>query len=435
MTEPLSLPRAFWLLFLATLVSRIGFFVESFLTIFMTDGAGFSASRASLVMALYGIGGAITALLCGPLIDRLGSRTVITIALALTGTAAGSLALIPPDWLVAPIVLAMGAFGQVIMPASNSLIANLARREHQRRAYGFMYMALNSGLALGPLIGGWLSSFSFTAMFSTGMALLYTGTFLAWLIGGGGDAVDRADAADRAGADERAGADDRAGAVDRNADRAGRALGAAARPGASRARLRPPSGFAVVARDRVFLAFALTNILYMGVYLQVFVTLPLLMLADGLGTTGYGLLMAINGVLVVSMQIPFDRMLARFGIPPLLIVAAALIAVGMGLNMFASSLWGYVLVLVVWTSSELINMPLSASVSAGIAHPSHRGVYLSVHGMGFPAGMAVASLIGGFAFAVLDDPKALWMIVAGLGAIVVALRILTAPAIRARLNA
>ena len=420
MTEPLSLPRAFWLLFLATLVSRIGFFVESFLTIFMTDGTGFSASRASLVMALYGIGGAITALLCGPLIDRLGPRTIITVALALTGTAAGSLAVIPPDWLVAPIVLAMGAFGQVIMPASNALIASLARREDQRRAYGFMYMALNSGLALGPLIGGWLSSISFTAMFSTGMGLLYVGTFLAWLIGGAGDAEDRAPAAGRAGGGDRT--------------RWGGAPGPAGRPGALRPGPLRASGFAVVARDRVFLAFALTNILYMGVYLQVFVTLPLLMLADGLGTIGYGLLMAINGVLVVSMQIPVDRMLGRFAIPPLLVVAATLIAVGMGLNAFASSLWGYVLVLLVWTSSELINMPLSASVSAGIAHPSHRGVYLSVHGMAFPAGMAVASLIGSFAFAVLEDPKTLWLIVAGLGAIVVALRALTAPAIRVRLR-
>lgn len=406
--DPMRLPRAFWLLFAATLVARTGFFVESFLTIFMKSDVGFSPSQASLVMALYGAGGALTTLLSGPLIDRFGPRAVLTVALTATALAAGVLALQPPAWLVAPIVLGVGSFGQVIMPASNTIVAERVPRWQQRRAFSLMFVALNAGLAVGPLIGGWLSSVSFPAMFATGMALILIGALLSGRI-----RPERPDTAERPDSPERPSHE-----------------GIAPKP----ARRAPwLAGFAVVRRDRLFLVFVLTNCLFMGVYLQVFVTLPLFMVTDGLGPSGYGVLMALNGTLLVLLQLPVDRVLRRFPVAPLLAVGAALLTAGTALNAGASSLWAYCLIALLWTAGELINMPLAASVTAGIAHSEHRGLYLACHGLAFPVGMTIASLVGGFALEHLPQPKLLWVFVAVLGAGVVALRILTARAIGRRL--
>ena len=394
--DPGRLPRAFWLLFGATLIARTGFFVESFLTIYMKSDAGFSPSGASLVMALYGAGGAVTTLLSGPLIDRLGPKKVLTIALTATALAAGFLALHPPSWFVAPIVLGIGSFGQVIMPASNALVAERVPRVRQRRAFSLMFVALNAGLAVGPLIGGWLSSASFPAMFAVGMALILLGALLSSRIKPGETVAT--------------------GGPDKPA-RASALLG----------------GFAVVRRDRLFLVFVVTNCLFMGVYLQVFVTLPLLMVADGLGPADYGTLMAMNGALLVLLQLPVDRLLKRFRLAPLLVVGAVFLTVGIGLNAVASSLWAYCLVALLWTAGELINMPIAASVTAGIAHPEHRGLYLACHGLAFPVGMTIASLFGSFALAHFSDPKLLWVFASVMGVGVVALRIVTARTIGKRL--
>ena len=53
-----GLPRTFWFLWTGTLINRLGSFVVIFLAIYLTDARGFSASRAGLVIGLYGVGGA-----------------------------------------------------------------------------------------------------------------------------------------------------------------------------------------------------------------------------------------------------------------------------------------------------------------------------------------------------------------------------------------
>lgn len=392
-------PQTFWILFLATLIARTGFFVESFLTIFMERDAGFSASAASLMMALYGFGGVVSTVVSGPLVDRFGPATLVTFALMLTGLAAGTLAMGPPPWLIAPIVLAVGACGQVIMPASNAFVANTVPLSLQRRAFSLMFVALNAGLAIGPILGGWLSEQSFRLMFAAGAGFVLAGGALSVRIW----------------------------------QKQNRSITQAVRlPPQSSA---PFAGIKAALRDHLFLAFVASNVLFMSVYLQVFVTLPLFIVSDGLGAQSYGALMSINGVLLVVLQLPLDRALARVPVAPLLVSSALLLALGMGLNSISTSLLAYALAALVWTTSELINMPLAASTTARLAPEAHRGVYLALHGLGFPLGMTCASLLGGTALRYLEDPKGLWLVVAVLGCGVAAFRALLARGLQQRLSA
>lgn len=402
MTERATLPHPFWVLFAATFVARTGFFVESFLTIFMEHDAGFAASTASLMMALYGIGGVASTLISGPLVDRFGPATIVPAALLLTGISAGTLATGPPQWLVGPIVLAVGACGQVIMPASNALVATIVPHALRRRAFSLMFVALNAGLALGPILGGWLSARSFPLMFAVGAGFVLAGGALALRVRGGR-------------------------AQTRQAQHTGH-------ESAAPAALPLLTGLAVAGRDRLFLLFVASNVLFMCAYLQVFVTLPLFIVGDGLGTQSYGLLMALNGALLVTLQLPLDRALARVPAAPLLVASAVLLALGMGLNVLSVTFLGYCTAALLWTGSELVNMPLATSTTASLAPAAHRGVYLSVHGLSFPLGMTLASLVGGGALRFLADPTHLWLIIGALGLAVAALRLALAPRLQRRLD-
>ncbi|MET7611984.1 MFS transporter, partial [Streptomyces seoulensis] len=71
------LPRAFWWLWTATLVNRLGGFVVVFLSLYVTLDRGYSASFAGLVTTLYGVGGAVGSVVGGLLADRLGRRTTL----------------------------------------------------------------------------------------------------------------------------------------------------------------------------------------------------------------------------------------------------------------------------------------------------------------------------------------------------------------------
>lgn len=69
-----GLPREFWWLWTSTLVNRLGAFVATFMTLYLTLERGYSASFVGLVVALHGLGGVVSSLVAGVLTDRLGRR-------------------------------------------------------------------------------------------------------------------------------------------------------------------------------------------------------------------------------------------------------------------------------------------------------------------------------------------------------------------------
>ncbi len=377
-----GLPVSFWLIFVATVIARCGFFVESFLTIYMKSEAGFDAGLAALLMALYGIGGAVTALLSGPLIDRFGAGKPLLVSLLLTAGAAAMLATGVPTWLLGFVVLLMGGVGQVIMPATNAQVSVIVPQAQQRRAFSLVYIGLNSGLAFGPLIGGYLAGVSFSVMFTVGAALIVVGAAFALF--------------------------------------SNRLSGPSSIP--KQGEFRGLAGLKAALQDRVFLRFNMMNWLFMALYLQVFVMLPLIILHDGMTAQDYGIVMAVNGTMLVVTQLPVDRAVRRFSTARLLTASAIILSVGLVMNAFATSLWFYLAAAVFWTLSELINIPLAATVTATISPNNLRGSYLAVHGVAFPIGVALASLMGGVAFYLFENPKLIWVLLAVLSLMLALLR-------------
>ena len=67
-----GLPRAFWWLWLGTLVNRMGGFVLPFFAFYITGPLHRSAALAGAVTALFGVGAAISGVVGGVLTDRIG---------------------------------------------------------------------------------------------------------------------------------------------------------------------------------------------------------------------------------------------------------------------------------------------------------------------------------------------------------------------------
>src|SRR5687767_9018187 len=76
-----GLPSTYWLLWVGTLVNRLGNFVVPFLALYLTRERGFSEVQAGLVIALYGAGAAIPGPVGGTLADRFGRRVALGLGL------------------------------------------------------------------------------------------------------------------------------------------------------------------------------------------------------------------------------------------------------------------------------------------------------------------------------------------------------------------
>ncbi len=79
-----NLPRAFWVLFVGTLINRVGGFVVPFLALYLTNQRSIPISRAGLIVSLFGAGSFIAQLSGGELADRLGRKPVLLISFIIT---------------------------------------------------------------------------------------------------------------------------------------------------------------------------------------------------------------------------------------------------------------------------------------------------------------------------------------------------------------
>ncbi|OEV11537.1 transporter, partial [Streptomyces nanshensis] len=87
-----------------------------------------------------------------------------------------------------------------------------------------------------------------------------------------------------------------------------------------------------VLRDRRFMVVVALNLLLATLIQQAFVSLPISMGEQGLTSTDFGTVIALNGVLIVLLQLPLTRFIQDRDPAKLLIVSALLTGYGFGLN-------------------------------------------------------------------------------------------------------
>src|SRR5512145_2195389 len=79
-----GLPPAYWLLWVGTLINRLGGFVVPFLTLYLTRQRLIPVSQAALMVSLLGAGSFLSQLVGGELTDRLGRRPVLLMSFFIT---------------------------------------------------------------------------------------------------------------------------------------------------------------------------------------------------------------------------------------------------------------------------------------------------------------------------------------------------------------
>lgn len=372
-----GLPRAFWWLWTSTLVNRLGGFVAPFLAMYLTVDRGYSATYAGLVGALHGLGGAVSALGAGVMTDRLGRRPTLLIAQSATAVSVAVLGFVEHPVAIAAVACFVGMATNGSRPAVQAMIADIVAPEDRVRAFSLNFWAINLGFAFSAAVAGLIAEHGYLALF-LGEAMM---TLLCAVV------VFVKLPESRPVREEATGA------------------GAA----------EPETGLGTVLRDRSFMAVVALSFLVATLIQQAFVALPVAMGESGLSSSDFGLAIAVNGVLIVAVQIPVTRFIERHREPTrLLVVAALLIGYGFGLTAFAGSVAIYALTVCVWTTGEIINTPIQMGLVARLSPTHGRGRYQGVYVLSWSLAALVAPLTAG---AVIDHYGAdvLWAGCAAVG--------------------
>ena len=383
-----GLPESFWYLLAGAFVNRLGYMVEPFLALYLAGPRNLGASTIGVVLAAFGAGAFASQPIGGYLADRFGRRS--TLVGGMIGSAASFmlLASVRDLALIAVAACLSGLTIDLYRPAVSAMIADLVAPENRAKAFALLYWAINLGVAVAGVTGGLLAARSYWLLFSFDAA---TCLAFAVLIA-------------------------RKVPETRPARQAGE-----------------QGGYGQAVRDGLLLTLGAAILLGTIVYLQSFVTLPLAVAADGLGPEAYGLIYAVNPVVVIVAQIGVLRVIDRLPGVPTLAISTVIMGVGFGLTAVASSVPFYMLTVVVWTLGEIGFNAVGPAMVADIAPAHLRGRYNGVFGMSFGAAALVAPLVGTQVFANYGE-TALWAGCLVLSIVSAAVTLAMGPAVKRRMT-
>jgi predicted MFS family arabinose efflux permease len=333
--------------------STAGSATWTFTGIWAVDELGASSAQLGLYFVVAAVVSASAGYLGGHLSDHLGRRPLILAGWFAAMLVVPTWTLADSFWTAAPLMLAISVCAPIAMAADQALVADVVRPERHEHAYASLRVANNLGVTLGPPIGGALLLTGDYDVLWLGVGALGLVTVtLAWrLIPARGEFTP----------DE------------------------------------PPSrgSFGVIRRDGAFLLFLASMVLANLVYFAFEVVLPISAVdTHGLSPAAWGFLVIINPALVTLFQLRLTRRVERFPAPPKLALAMLLMGWPFLLLSVDAAVPVMALVIVIFVLGEMLWIPTSQAIVAGLAPADLRGAYMGAFASTSSAGFALGPFFG-----------------------------------------
>jgi MFS family permease len=376
-----ELDRRVWQIAFARAINTAGLsLVMSYFGIYLVKHRHYPAVAYGLICLAANIGQSATNAWAGELSDRIGRRPLITNALfvragfiAALGT---QVALDAPLWSLAINIVISSSLRGCFEPVSYALVADVVTDNQRISAFGLQRMGTNLGWAIGPALGGLLTTWlPYGAIFYIAAAAM---------IGAGAVTLRVADPVRKRTSSER-----------------GDLLGGL------RASLAEPL-------LRTLLAGTLLCAL---LETQMFSTFSIYVTGElHLTEATVGWLYTLNGVGVLMFQVPALSLIRRLGISTTLPWASLLDAIGFAMIGLGTGFGGVAIAMVVLTSAEVILDPSHQTAIAELADPAHRGRTYGVVGLAQTLGIAPAPFVGGFLYDTIGSSHlAMWGTIGCIG--------------------
>lgn len=362
-----DLPQSFYILMAGRFVNLVGnSLVFPFMTIYLAERLHAPMTVVGLVMTLYGLSQVAAQLIGGVLTDSWGRRPVMVLALAAGAVFTLAVGIAHQPLLLIGMLVLMGLSVPLFQPASMAMVGDMVPAAKLSEAYGLMRMASNAGIIIGPMLGGFLADRSFFLVF--GFDALSMVIFLAIILAGLREIKTR---------------------PEKNA-------------------LAHPARLVDLLSDRPFLLFSMLWGFTGMVYSQMYQVLPAyLHLYLHQKTSVFGYLAAENAVLVVALQIPITRLVAKVAPARLMGLGSLFYAGGFLLMLAGRSIETFALGVAVITLGENVLNPAASTWVAAKAPAAMRGRYMGLFGLANRTGSAVGPTMGG---SLLTIGAAAWLL-------------------------
>lgn len=370
-------PRQYWLLMIGQLINTIGVgFIWPFLNIYLHDELGLALSVVTTLPIIEQSIALFTTLGAGAFADRYGRKYLMGASLAAVAALYVLMAFASGWWMFAVLLGLRGFFVPLYRVSADAMVGDLITDEDRRLpAYSLLRTVNNAGVAIGPVLGGFVAAVSYKASFLTAAAAMGAFAALVLLL-----MVETLPA---------------------------RAV-AAQVPTAAPAERQPLGGYRRIVKDTLFmlavLAFTFNG---MGA------ALPFQMLGVygvdqyELSEAALGWIISVNAIMVVLFQVPVAAFVRRFNSLKVLAAGALFYAAGISSMALGQSPLHFGISMAILTVGELLIAPTFTSFAVNLAPPEMRGRYMSVYWIGWSFSRGVGPAIAGQTYESVS-PAAIW---------------------------
>ena len=356
-----GLPASVWIVFATSLLNRAGTMVVPFMVLYVTRQLGVRPALAGMSLTVFGIGGLIGAPIAGRLCDRFGAFAVLRGSLILSGLILLLFPLAASFELFLATTFVWALVAESVRPATLAALTSYVEPEQRKAAVAVNRLGINLGMSIGPAVGGFLATVSFSLLFIVnGATALASGLLLTLLL--------------------------------------------VWRPMPSLTSIGSLDGEVIsqgtvsVLRDPRAMVLLLGLFLMGVVFYQHEAAMPLFLVRDlHYRESFYGMLFAVNTLLIVVAEVPLNLAMAKWSHRSTLVLGAVLFAVGFGSMAVLHSVAGLLLAAVVWTFGEMVALPASGAYAADIAPPGRAGQYAGAYASSFSLALLVGPWAGTFA--------------------------------------
>lgn len=342
----------------------MGSFVFPLLTLLLTDKIGLSPDKAGIYVSIAGMSYLPGGLIGGKLADHFGRKKIMIIFQGAAAVLLIPCAFLGSSMIIPWILIIVGVLNGAAQPANSAMIADMTNSENRKAAFSFLYLGINIGFSIGPLIAGFLYK-NYLPLNFLGNALASFISLTLLII-----FVDES-MPGKVKADQE---------INNEYEKA-----------------EEGSVLKALMKRPMVLAFALLSSVYTFAYSQgnFSSTLQLRELFGDNASNVLGLVHFTNGIVVVTMTTFIVYLTKKFKPVFNISLAGIFFACGFGMLYFISSIPLYLFSTIVWTIGEILNATNSGVYIADHAPISHRGRFNSILTIITGTGSAIGPLIMG----------------------------------------
>lgn len=349
--------REIWILTIITFINRAGTMVIPFLSKYLNEDLGFSLREVGWILACFGAGSFAGSWLGGKLSDKIGFYKIMVFSLFTSGLLFFAIERIKSLEGICIGVFILMAIADMFRPAMFVSINTYAKPENRTRALTLVRLAMNLGFMAGPTLGGLIIlGMGYQGLFwvdgTTCIVAIVLFTILV----------------------------------------------------KEKKKVTTPDSFVddtekprTIFQDKAFLIFLFCSFVTATIFFQLFSTLPLYHRQQfGLTEFHTGLLLSLNGLLVLVFEMPLVGYLERKSIPKLKIIMWGALLMAISYYILLINAWIIILVVSMFIISfaEMFNFPFSNAFAMSRAPRGREGSYMAWYTMMFSLAHIVSGMTG-----------------------------------------